>query len=410
MKPMTATKTTDSMTCRNGCTPGNVTAGCSEHDRQEPPPADGSQPAKPAATMRQAMAPRPVARGAQVPSMAPRTLIGAAQAGANTAWRMLMGGMPGVGKSLFGTNCDAPIFLPFEASSNVPEEMQFPQPDTWTKAREAVHWLLKQPHNYRTLVIDTVDAAHRLCVEHVKGKAQERGESDVRYLGEVGGGYNKGKDATVEEWVSFLALVERLRTDRGMNVLVLGHCEVGKRANPDGADYDQWQLSVDPKVGNLLVGWSEIAAFAFLEVQAGIAGNKKKGRAKGLSTGARKVIFMPRATALWVKNRQGLPAELALDASVFQAALANLKQNRLDPEMVAALVADVERKGKLLAGQTFRDRDANEIAYEEFVRSILDAQPPPTVVKLQQLDSRLTAKLQDLGIDPDADADEEGVA
>lgn len=337
------------------------------------------------------------------PAITPPTVADTARQVIVAGWKLLLVGMPGVGKTLFGVGCPAPIFLACEDSSNVPASAKFKRdPSTWSDLMDAFKWLDEKIHKYQTLVLDTADAAQRMAVEHVKGKAAMRGEKTA-WLSDVGGGYNKGKEATAEEWNTLLAWCDRLRNRRGMNVLINAHCDSVTRTNPDGPDYPAWQMIVDPKVAGLLIGWAEIVSFGFLEVRAGTVDGKKRGKAKGLSTGARKMRFMPSATAIWCKNRQGLPAELALDPSVFLAAYHNVKANRLDPSLVADLVADIQRAVLLLGDATFLDADGKSQKFMDYIAKELLAVPPPNVVRLQQLQSRLANQLEALGIDPDAE-------
>ena len=71
--------------------------------------------------------------------------------------RVLCYGVEGVGKSTLGASAPAPIFLGAEDGSALLDVARFPQPRAWTDVLEAVRVLIHEEHDYRTLVIDSLD-------------------------------------------------------------------------------------------------------------------------------------------------------------------------------------------------------------------------------------------------------------
>jgi DNA polymerase III delta prime subunit len=331
----------------------------------------------------------------------------ARQPDAPKPWTMLLYGPPGTGKTTFGVDADAPIFLPLERSTNVPDDMQFPQPTSWAEVIEAINVLGTTDHPYRTLVIDTADAGEPLLAEVIKRKAAQgagAGKGAVHYMADVGGGFNKGMEAMVEEWQTVLQRLERLRAAKGMNVLMLAHAAIAPFRNPDGADFDMWQPKVAPKVAGTLIGWAEIVGFCNIEITT--TQQSKRGRAKGGTTGAHWLYLARDRATFWAKNRHGLPARLPLDFGAFAQALEAGARANTD-ELVAAIRA----KATLLTGQTFTDRAQRAVLFTDYVDAALAKQPPRH--ELLKLDSRLAARLQELeqpsdGTDDDGDGAQGG--
>ncbi len=299
-------------------------------------------------------------------------------------YKLLVAGMPGAGKTTLGIDSDNPIFIPAELSSNVPRELQFPRPRTWEEIGDACRVLLRGGHGKKTLVLDTLDAANRLCVEHVKAR------KGIQYLSEGSGDYAKGREAVFEEWSKLTELLDRLRAG-GMNIMLLAHVKIGRQRNPEGADYDAWRLVLDDKVADFLIGWIEIASFATLEVKTVKEG---KGKAKGAGTGARWWYFQPTATALFCKNRHNLPLRLPLRYDDFAAELVSKS-----PENVAELIAEVRAQAARLEGHTFRDRSGATHTFGDWVEEELKRSPQ--VARLLQISSRLAAEIE--RVDPGAD-------
>jgi hypothetical protein len=366
-----------------------------------PPPAAAPKP-QPAPAPRPAPTTAPAA-GGKAP---PRMVIGgtAPQAPRSSGFKMLLGGMPGVGKSTFGVEADDPIFLPADLDEEVvPKEIRYPQPRTWAEACEAVEnareLVRGGQRKIGTFVVDVLDALVALCAEHVKKKAE------AAYLQDVGGGYNKGRDAVIEEMRTFLMRLDRLRA-LGVNILILAHCDKGKTALPGLEAYDSWNLSVDPKIAQVVVGWVEVAGFAYLDVtlrrpEVQVGRKTRKGRAVA-ETGARWVNFVASATALWCKNRKNL-TKLPLSYEAFAASFGNAQ-----PEEIEAMIEAIREKLAQLQGVTFRDRAGNERLISEWAEAQIteataggaDQGPAARAAWLKLLSkaaSRLDAKIAEVG-------------
>ena len=134
-----------------------------------------------------------------------------------------------------------------------------------------------------------------------------------------------------------------------MQVVLLGHSQVKIFKNPEGEDYDRYQLKVHHQAGGLLKEWCDAVLFANYETYAKgekDSRGKLKGKAKGISTGAR-LVHTVRTAAYDAKNRFGLPEELPLSYADFHAAaLAG------EPADVDDLISEVKRKAAELGGET----------------------------------------------------------
>src|SRR5262249_53524348 len=100
------------------------------------------------------------------------SLAGITRAGSGLPNRAVFHGVEGVGKTSFGACAPRPIFLMTRGetglvtlidSGQVPETAHFPELATWTDLLGAIEALTSEAHDYRTLVIDTLNGAERLC-------------------------------------------------------------------------------------------------------------------------------------------------------------------------------------------------------------------------------------------------------
>ncbi len=279
--------------------------------------------------------------------------------------RILLYGVEGVGKSTFGANAPSPIFLGAEDGTSQLDVARFPNPEKWQDVLDAVHTLTMDSHAYETLVIDTLDWAEPLLWTHICARDNQANVESY--------GYGKGFSAALDEWRVFLAALERLRKAKPMHVILMAHSWIKPFKNPEGDDFDRYELKLNAKASGLLKEWADAVLFTNYETFA--HKDAKTKRVRGVSNGAR-VIYTTRTAAYDAKNRYSLPETLPLSWADFATAMDT--QQQADP---TALLAEIERKAKLLGG------DLEKQALAAIGRANGDA------TKLSQLNSWANSKL-----------------
>jgi hypothetical protein len=243
-------------------------------------------------------------------------------------YRIVLYGEAGAGKSTFGSEAPAPVFIGAEDGTSHLDVARFPAPSTWTEVLEAVRALESQPHEFETVVFDTLDWMEPLLWRHI---CERDGKASIEEYG-----YGKGYVAALDEWRVFVAAIERVYQSRKMNVIMLAHSWVKPFKNPEGPDFDRYQMKLDPKAAALIREWSDATLFARFETYA--SKSKDTPRAKGVSTGAR-IIHTVQSAAYDAKNRYGLPESMPLDWATFHEAARSGA-----PADAAALRAEIEKK------------------------------------------------------------------
>lgn len=247
-----------------------------------------------------------------VPAQMPRTMTLASvkRGRVEKPPRLLLWGVEGVGKSSFAANAPAPIFLAAEDGTAQLDVARFPEPRRWQDALDAVDELTASSHEFRTLVVDTLDWLEPLCWAHVCEKA---GLNSVEEAG-----YGKGYVAALDLWRVFLASLERMRSAKNMGVILLAHSWIKPFKNPEADDYDRFELKLHNKAGGLMKEWCDAVLFARFETFTDK--DSKTKRVRGVSTGAR-VMHTVRTAAYDAKNRYDLPESMPLDYSAFAEAV-----------------------------------------------------------------------------------------
>lgn len=100
-----------------------------------------------------------------------------------TALTILVYGKPKIGKSTFASHFPGALFLPTEPGLNHLEVYQAPADGggikNWEHFIAIMTELARGKHDYKTLVIDTIDNLHKMCAEHVCRTRQ------VEYAGDM---------------------------------------------------------------------------------------------------------------------------------------------------------------------------------------------------------------------------------
>lgn len=219
--------------------------------------------------------------------------------------RTLVYGPAGVGKSTFAAGAPGAVFVPIEEGSNAIDVARFPRPESFQDVLDAITELATTEHKHRSVVFDTLDALEPLIWEKVCRDAKKDSIEDV------GGGWGKGYVAALSEWRLFISYLERLIVKKQMNVVLVAHAQIKKFANPEGQDYDRYELKLQGKgAGALVQEWVDNLLFATFEIVA--ATDDKTKRTRGVSTGAR-IARTVRAGAYEAKNRHRLTDPMPLE-------------------------------------------------------------------------------------------------
>lgn len=289
---------------------------------------------------------RPVAPTTRAPRM---TLVSVVRKTNTGPLRILLHGTEGVGKTTFAAAAPDPIFLCPEdgiprALGDVPH---FPSPDdgwTWPDVIDAIRALAQGGHQYRTVVLDTLDWAEPLLWRWVCERA------GVSSIEEVGGGFGKGYVAAVDGWRSLVGELEQLRRRTSMHVILLAHSWIKNFKDPESEGYDRYELKIHSKAAGLWKEWCDAVLFARHDDV--VAKDARTKRNRGISTGAR-LIYTVHHAAYDAKNRFNLPEQLPLNWDEFAAAVESGRPaevevlRRVIEEHIGALSAEVAAKARV---------------------------------------------------------------
>lgn len=233
-------------------------------------------------------------------------------------------GVAGIGKTTFAAGAPDPIFLFTEEGQGKLDVARFePRPGdpvlrSWLEVMDCVTSLYTEEHQYKTVVIDTLDGLEPLLWAHTADA------HNVSNIEEVGGGYGKGYIHALDHARKLFDGLEALRNEKGMAVVLLAHTQTKKFESPDSQSYDRYQLRLQDRFANATYEWTDVLLFAQWKAHVVKDQGKRKTdvRTRGVGSGER-IMYTEERPAWWAKNRYGLPLELPLDWPTFQNAMAS---------------------------------------------------------------------------------------
>lgn len=217
---------------------------------------------------------------------------------------VLIYGPDGVGKTSFASGAPAPLFLGAEAGTDHLDVTRLGV-DTLAEIEGALAELTAGGHNYKTLVVDTLDWMETMVYAHViraYGKADYTSVEDFSY--------GKGRVHALETWRGLIKKLDAVRAT-GMGVVLLAHSFVKKFEDPSTPQgYERYQLKLQSGAGSDVAGlMREYVDFVgFLNYETVTSSDDKR---RGFGDGSR-LLHVSRSPALDAKNRYGLTAPIRL--------------------------------------------------------------------------------------------------
>lgn len=217
--------------------------------------------------------------------------------------RVVFYGAEKSGKSSFAAFAPKPLFLMTSGetgllslieSGQVPPTPYLPELRTWTDLLNSITALVKEDHDFKTLVLDTGNGAEHLCISHVRKSSFQDNQFEFA-------SYGKGMDECVTVWQRFLSRLDDLRVNRGMSIIFLHHSTIKTVENPSGKDWSQHRPEASPKLWSLTHKWADVIAYYGLKVKV-----DKHDKAFG----EERYIRCNGTSAIVAGNRYGMPDEI----------------------------------------------------------------------------------------------------
>lgn len=210
---------------------------------------------------------------------------------------VMLYGVHGIGKSSFGTEAPAPVFLGSEDNSEL-SAAKFPIVKKWSDLEAALKALRDERHDFKTLVIDTIDNLQDIAQVEILSK--EPGKNMATAFGGFGKAYEQMQTMFLKIREDYLKPIRA----KGMHIVLLAHAQKTKHEDPMTAtSWDHYQPSLHKKVQPIFQDWVSAILFAQYHLT-----KAESDEGKSYVTGdGRRIIYTEERPSHVAKNRFGLP-------------------------------------------------------------------------------------------------------
>lgn len=217
-------------------------------------------------------------------------------------------GSPGTGKSTAATTWPQPAFLIRTQGENIPDDVEEDSlpvslgvTDTYQKLMQQFTALLKDEHEFKTVIIDSVTGLETLFIEEVI-----KNDAKAKNIQTAGGGYGAGRDMVTGMHNRVGKAAEALKA-KGIHVVFIAHSDIVTITPPDSDGYSLYSLRMHAKSMSPYV--DNVDVVGFIKQEMALVGDEGKKRAV---TSGDRVLVCTLTPAAVAKNRLGITEDIPI--------------------------------------------------------------------------------------------------
>jgi hypothetical protein len=229
--------------------------------------------------------------------------------------RILLYGIRGIGTSTLASGLRAPVFIPTDESTNHVVCSRFPVCRRFDQIMQALQELYVEPHEYGTVVIDSLDSVELLIGDEL---CRARNAEHLAAIPD-------GQALALAQWQKLLRRLDLLSSDIGLHIVLVGHAQLHRPASAvhRGSHTQRWEPALNDQASGRIQSWCDEVLFA-THANRGHGGGKLSAEAAH----DHRVIYTAPARAHAAKNHLRLPPRLPMQV----AALLPYLQSVLPPQ------------------------------------------------------------------------------
>ena len=217
-------------------------------------------------------------------------------------------GDSGLGKTSLACTFPNPIVIRAEDGlSAIPSEQRpdaFPVIQKVDDVWDQLMALIKEDHEYKTVIVDSVTALERLFIQHII----DNDPKNPRSINQALGGYGAGLAAVATMHQRVRKACGILNERKNMNVVFVAHADTETVELPDQDPYTRYSLRLGKRSVAPYVDDSDVVGFLKLQTFTTGDGDRKKA----MSDGTRLLVCYATASNV-SKNRFGIEDDIVFE-------------------------------------------------------------------------------------------------
>lgn len=269
--------------------------------------------------------------------------------------RFVIYGPQGVGKTRLAASFPKPFFVRLEDRhehlAGLVQTHEGSIVKTLAEFKEILDWLLTEEHDFKTVVLDTIDSGENIIHKEI---CRLHGTTDILDAQKLG--FYSGYVKAAKLWES--EILERLwllNTEKKMIPVLISHVQMKDENHPELGHYLKASLGCDKRLAARILKLADIVMFMDWEtMQASVPGDDTKKEQRLVSSGQRILRIKPHPF-LDSKESYNLPEKLELPEEegselqgykiIQKAIVAGIKKNKSGDLAKASTEQDNKRLG-----------------------------------------------------------------
>lgn len=255
----------------------------------------------------------------------------------------LIYGPNGAGKSTLASAFESSLMLDLEDGSSFISGISRISAEALPKLQtveEAVKELLGQ-HIYKTLIIDSLESLETLIQKHLCEQHKVQSIEGIPF--------GKGFVMAREIMEDFMKLLQSLRDQKQMNVIIVAHAQNKTHTDPiSNVAYDRYTLRANEKLANVVKDLSDSIYFLTFKVDTVTQAGKEKVKAYSSN---QRIIHTRWSAGFDAKSRFPVEAEIAFDMNQIAEVV-----KKLLPSKPEDIMAQIENLLPQIKDQTTREK------------------------------------------------------
>lgn len=222
--------------------------------------------------------------------------------------RILIYGEPGIGKTSLAAEFPDAVFLQIEDGTPGDLELtSFGKIETFGELMERVTQLYTEPHDLRTVVVDSATELQRLIWNETCARGDDKG-NPKKQIEDFG--YGKGYVYALRVWQEVIDGLNALRRDRGMTVILIAHATVDRFDDPETVSYSRYEIDLHTKAVGMIE--RDMDAILFLKTPVSVKiEDQGFNKERAVAQGSRQVMIHTAGRPAYVaKNRYGMTEKI----------------------------------------------------------------------------------------------------
>lgn len=220
--------------------------------------------------------------------------------------RVIVYGKPGVGKTTFACGTTKPLIIDLEGSADyidVPKS----HPETFEDVEVLLNALLNENHEFRTIVIDSLDWLEAKIHEYICTTYNAKSVNDKNNQATS---YGQGNVLAANMFLGIRGKLQRLRDEKGCAIVLTAHTQIKSRNDPLDGEFDEHTLKMHDKIAAAAVEWAD--AVLLIKKKTIESSNAPSGKIEG-----GRILRTDGLIGTTTKNRLYLPPEVPANWSDF---------------------------------------------------------------------------------------------